>query len=143
MCCFIDLCVCCCDNFVCFLMIRRPPRSTRTDTLFPYTTLFRSGRPGGGRPCYSRSVRRLFGGGLEVYGGEFAAIVHFNVEGKAVALFETGEAGALDRGDVDKGVRLSVIAGDESEALGHVEEFDRARRAFAGQLAPARSEEHT
>src|SRR3546814_3838274 len=27
-----------------FLMIRRPPRSTRTDTLFPYTTLFRSVR---------------------------------------------------------------------------------------------------
>src|SRR3546814_9771567 len=26
-------------------MIRRPPRSTRTDTLFPYTTLFRSPRP--------------------------------------------------------------------------------------------------
>src|SRR3546814_7100094 len=26
-------------------MIRRPPRSTRTDTLFPYTTLFRSVRP--------------------------------------------------------------------------------------------------
>src|SRR3546814_2784650 len=25
-------------------MLRRPPRSTRTDTLFPYTTLFRSGR---------------------------------------------------------------------------------------------------
>src|SRR3546814_12978179 len=31
-------------SFICFffLMIRRPPRSTRTDTLFPYTTLFRS-----------------------------------------------------------------------------------------------------
>src|SRR3546814_12177389 len=28
-----------------FLIIRRPPRSTRTDTLFPYTTLFRSCRP--------------------------------------------------------------------------------------------------
>src|SRR3546814_15341033 len=28
--------------FVFFLMLRRPPRSTRTDTLFPYTTLFRS-----------------------------------------------------------------------------------------------------
>src|SRR3546814_8227418 len=27
-----------------FLIIRRPPRSTRTDTLFPYTTLFRSDR---------------------------------------------------------------------------------------------------
>src|SRR3546814_10856799 len=34
-------------------MIRRPPRSTRTDTLFPYTTLFRSGRD-----CYLR-LRRL------------------------------------------------------------------------------------
>src|SRR3546814_4769005 len=34
-----------CFHVVCFfffLMIRRPPRSTRTDTLFPYTTLFRS-----------------------------------------------------------------------------------------------------
>src|SRR3546814_9457779 len=34
-----------CDSYVFyvfFLMIRRPPRSTRTDTLFPYTTLFRS-----------------------------------------------------------------------------------------------------
>src|SRR3546814_18176837 len=39
-----------CDSFdvvvVFFLMIRRPPRSTRTDTLFPYTTLFRSRPPG-------------------------------------------------------------------------------------------------
>src|SRR3546814_16881645 len=31
-----------CVVFFFFLMIRRPPRSTRTDTLFPYTTLFRS-----------------------------------------------------------------------------------------------------
>src|SRR3546814_15067751 len=32
--------------FFCFLMIRRPPRSTRTDTLFPYPTLFRSNMGG-------------------------------------------------------------------------------------------------
>src|SRR3546814_9355485 len=32
-----------------FLRIRRPPRSTRTDTLFPYTTLFRSQAAGGAR----------------------------------------------------------------------------------------------
>src|SRR3546814_13471180 len=44
-------------------MIRRPPRSTRTDTLFPYTTLFRSGRAaresvdvGGGRSGGSRGI---------------------------------------------------------------------------------------
>src|SRR3546814_4629608 len=35
-------------------MIRRPPRSTRTDTLFPYTTLFRSCH--GGKPCPARSM---------------------------------------------------------------------------------------
>src|SRR3546814_3380125 len=29
-------------SLFCFLMMPRPPRSTRTDTLFPYTTLFRS-----------------------------------------------------------------------------------------------------
>src|SRR3546814_7403991 len=33
------MCIC---VFLFFLMIRRPPRSSRTDTLFPYTTLFRS-----------------------------------------------------------------------------------------------------
>src|SRR3546814_983994 len=50
-----------------FLMIRRPPRSTRTDTLFPYTTLFRSqvGRlrtdaalPGLAYPCIDRAGTR-------------------------------------------------------------------------------------
>src|SRR3546814_10296742 len=39
-------------------MIRRPPRSTRTDTLFPYTTLFRSarGKPGVRRPAHLPAV---------------------------------------------------------------------------------------
>src|SRR3546814_1155039 len=39
-------------------MIRRPPRSTRTDTLFPYTTLFRSRRAAGRRGALPRRVRR-------------------------------------------------------------------------------------
>src|SRR3546814_8736876 len=44
-------------------MTRRPPRSTRTDTLFPYTTLFRSwGDQGGGRASPQRSGRRAGGG---------------------------------------------------------------------------------
>src|SRR3546814_1299175 len=48
--CFID--------FFFFLMIRRPPRSTRTDTLFPYTTLFRSS---GARPVsgFSKAKQSL------------------------------------------------------------------------------------
>src|SRR3546814_14692202 len=43
-------------NLFFFLMIRRPPRSTRTDTLFPYTTLFRS-HAVGGRSIRSRLLR--------------------------------------------------------------------------------------
>src|SRR3546814_15264460 len=38
-------------------MIRRPPRSTRTDTLFPYTTLFRSGQSDRAS-CDGRTVAR-------------------------------------------------------------------------------------
>src|SRR3546814_8763759 len=42
--------------FFFFLMIRRPPRSTRTDTLFPYTTLFRSVHTSAPRnPAHCRS----------------------------------------------------------------------------------------
>src|SRR3546814_11048988 len=53
-------------------MIRRPPRSTRTDTLFPYTTLFRSDehpanphdppRLRFAGPCHTRSDTRTAGG---------------------------------------------------------------------------------
>src|SRR3546814_7878764 len=52
--------------FFCFLMIRRPPRSTRTDTLFPYTTLFRS-------PLRHPYIR---GGGADDGGGPRADDVH-------------------------------------------------------------------
>src|SRR3546814_16423523 len=52
-------------------MIRRPPRSTRTDTLFPYTTLFRSqieilsrATPKRDYYCQSRRGNRLFELGL-------------------------------------------------------------------------------
>src|SRR3546814_4381047 len=45
-----------------FLMIRRPPRSTRTDTLFPYTTLFRSRRS----PSTTRCTRMRSASGSPV-----------------------------------------------------------------------------
>src|SRR3546814_5253754 len=56
-----------CSYLFFFLWIRRPPRSTRIDTLFPYTTLFRSrSNPAGGAPrncgdldrCRLRAVRK-------------------------------------------------------------------------------------
>src|SRR3546814_13368626 len=82
-------------------MIRRPPRSTRTDTLFPYTTLFRSlfglrgfDRPGRGMivlharpsPGFRDAVDAIFGPGvivhvdeaepLDAVAGEITALLH-------------------------------------------------------------------
>src|SRR3546814_16594239 len=51
--------------FFFFLMIRRPPRSTRTDTLFPYTTLFRSPRrPHGDDQWISAGTRKQHGASI-------------------------------------------------------------------------------
>src|SRR3546814_11364993 len=47
-------------------MIRRPPRSTRTDTLFPYTTLFRSGLTG------RKIIVDTYGGAAPHGGGAFS-----------------------------------------------------------------------
>src|SRR3546814_16124704 len=47
-----------CVRRVFFLMLRRPPRSTRTDTLFPYTTLFRSSSPASSRTAVASGCSR-------------------------------------------------------------------------------------
>src|SRR3546814_12555734 len=72
-------------------MIRRPPRSTRTDTLFPYTTLFRSGL-GTGRDAAQSGRRRAAadlgtGRDLELFAASVRALV-FHDQGcaRAVAL---------------------------------------------------------
>src|SRR3546814_13530592 len=70
--CLVSLCITCVYVLFSFffLMIRRPPRSTRTDTLFPYTTLFRSVRPrvprrAGPDVQQPRRARDDHGGGTE------------------------------------------------------------------------------
>src|SRR3546814_6309774 len=52
-------------------MIRRPPRSTRTDTLFPYTTLFRPG--GAARAQRGQRAGRRRGGNAEERAADRAA----------------------------------------------------------------------
>src|SRR3546814_10893081 len=62
-------------------MIRRPPRSTRTDTLFPYTTLFRSAALG-----YLLSVAAAFGVVAAVFEwGWFADLLHVTRVGPVIS----------------------------------------------------------
>src|SRR3546814_10819750 len=51
-------------------MIRRPPRSTRTDTLFPYTTLFRSNIA-----CVVKATEVPFEGGIQFERQEFMKLM--------------------------------------------------------------------
>src|SRR3546814_9594715 len=67
-------------------MIRRPPRSTRTDTLFPYTTLFRSDflqRQGGVEHAGARAAIRLRDGHSE--NADLREFLHVGI-GKAAVL---------------------------------------------------------
>src|ERR1041384_4269837 len=70
----------------------------------------------------------------EVDGRGLAAAIDLELELDPIALVEGDHAGPLDRRDVDEGIRLAVVAGDEAEALGRVEELDRARSLLSGQL---------
>src|SRR3546814_1635070 len=125
-------------------MIRRPPRSTRTDTLVPYTTLFRSVEPLVGQP-----------GDLGVEQAEVDVLAE---AGHATVVQRRQDRGhrvhaAHDVGDSDAdlhrlALRLAGQAHDAAHALGQVV-VAGARRIGAG-LAEAgdravdqRSEEHT
>src|SRR3546814_15539834 len=78
-----------------FLMIRRPPRSTRTDTLFPCTTLFRSLRDAAMQIVNSALLgKRVVAGGnaadidnghrLRKLGGRYAAVLQQRRQKKVV-----------------------------------------------------------
>src|SRR3546814_20356155 len=107
-------------------MIRRPPRSTRTDTLFPYTTLFRSGpRPG------RRDTAELLEDGLVVLGGDArAGVVNLDREGLAAAARAEQDAAAVG---VLEGVGQQVLH-DAAPELGV-----GAHHRRAGAPAPAQA----
>src|SRR3546814_8415482 len=94
--------------FFFFLMIRRPPRSTRTDTLFLYTTLFRSfqGEEGQSRaalaPLEMEQCQRAQDGGHGGGGGGIGAIDddawHCHPRQAPVRAGELNDRGLLDEG---------------------------------------------
>src|SRR3546814_5202652 len=100
-----------------FLLIRRPPRSTRTDTLFPYTTLFRSGAP-----LYALAANRYFedDDGLSLDAGGFVAALEY-ASGIKAELFGKPAPGffqaALD--GLQCRAEEAVMVGDDVEADVH------------------------
>src|SRR3546814_4404208 len=76
-------------------MVRRPPRSTRTDTLFPYTTLFRS--LGIEQPPFTEESARFPQSLLEDVGGPLADRRCENREGLNGRCMELVEAGMVAR----------------------------------------------
>src|SRR3546814_9064393 len=74
-------------------MIRRPPRSTRTDTLFPYTTLFRSFAPFFAERAHGRRLLRF---GLDADADVGARDLRFADDGMHFTLVTPdGEADAM------------------------------------------------
>src|SRR3546814_9422250 len=96
-------------------MIRRPPRSTRTDTLFPYTTLFRSMIP----VSMIDRIEVVTGGAAAIYGadavtGAVNVITKRNIEG----LHISGLAGISERGDAAKYLVSLATGGKFAEGRG-------------------------
>src|SRR3546814_8729577 len=88
-----------------FLMIRRPPRSTRTDTLFPYTTLFRSA--GGGLLAAMPAVR------AGARGGHRGAVAGGGLRAHATRRGRPGQRGAMRSGSPHSTVRPGTPAAPE------------------------------
>src|SRR3546814_815908 len=74
------------DEFF-FLMLRRPPRSTRTDTLFPYTTLFRSTAVRGFSMFGESYLYVIFEDGTDPYWARSRVLEYLN---QAVSRLPTG-----------------------------------------------------
>src|SRR3546814_17040781 len=121
-------------------MLRRPPRSTRTDTLFPYTTLFRSVpfvlhlRPHGEavRQFSEGSGRRRLAPSLNLLllAGDIAAIPQF-VQLVAPLLGHCNEFAPIGR--------LVVNAPEASRAHMRPRPFDGVRGQFAGYVKRSES----
>src|SRR3546814_11357960 len=90
-----------------FLMIRRPPRSTRTDTLFPYTTRFRSEvRESVPRRQYTRANRTQEGAG-----GHSRYLVRARRKANIALLVrnQLPDGGRTMRGEMDRNARRCFL----------------------------------
>src|SRR3546814_15220307 len=100
-------------------MIRRPPRSTRTDTLFPYTTLFRSAdrcAPGQLQGRVAEGIRRCRKVGAPVNGSPTVERVLRDDLCSACGLCAGVSDGAIEMTLVAPGYNMTQIKGSVSDA---------------------------
>src|SRR3546814_931795 len=115
-------------------MIRRPPRSTRTDTLVPYTTLFRSGARGGERPAQTAAGGR-HARQCRAEGSRGKKLVRPAAQRKAVEharqLFGISERRACTIFGVDRtSVRYAPRRSDDGDLRSRLREIAAERRRF-------------
>src|SRR3546814_15999692 len=119
-------------------MLRRPPRSTRTDTLFPYTTLFRSPLFPGGSPSSGQGdVGRVFG----LHADDVVAGIHM-VDFARPARCEIGQqiharaADILDR-DLAAKRRVQLVPFEAVAEVADARRGTRPGRTFRDRLVAA------
>src|SRR3546814_7808336 len=121
-----------------FLMIRRPPRSTRTDTLFPYTTLFRSSCSEGSRSCGRQSPARI---------GCSRAVARPSAReaGRTSARAIMSDRFAPLYNEINKAITdyLALYDRPATELLSEVDKLGESRPGGHAMRLASRSEEHT
>src|SRR3546814_7568664 len=116
-------------------MIRRPPRSTRTDTLFPYTTLFRSieevfygcaNQAGEDNRNVARMSLLLAGLPAAVSGVTINRLCASGLEavGQAARAISTGEMGLAIAGGVESMTRAPFVIGKADRAYGSGQQLE-------------------
>src|SRR3546814_13459517 len=106
-------------------MLRRPPRSTPTDTLFPYTTLFRAGRVPALRACVR--CRGFRGDAVAFHRLQFAGIERSRLQR---AFVQPAHARGLGN------PALAGLAGEHRAAVGVRSEERRVGKACASTCSP-------
>src|SRR3546814_17447566 len=94
-------------------MIRRPPRSTRTDTLFPYTTLFRSAEVSRLEGLYRQTLFthkiNLFRGGARIVGPNAVDVAGSHLTAEKILIASGAKPTIPDVHGVEHGITSNEI----------------------------------
>src|SRR3546814_20712721 len=97
-------------------MIRRPPRSTRTYTLFPYTTLFRSIEAGLDGLLMFRQESMYYLTGYDSFGYVFFQCLYLGADGRLMLLTRSADLRQARQTSVVKDIRIWVDGPDADPA---------------------------